>query len=88
MLYLMRKVGQSIIINNNIEVQVIEVKGKNVKLGFTFPPDSSVLRKEIHDNVKEQNLQAFKLDDDSDLLSILGIRNDKTPEEPPENQQQ
>ena len=37
MLYLSRKLGESIIINNTIELQVIEVKGKSVKLGFTFP---------------------------------------------------
>jgi carbon storage regulator len=58
MLYLTRKLGQSIIINNTIEVKVIEVRGKNVKLGFEFPPEASVLRKEVHDSVREENIVA------------------------------
>ena len=42
MLYLTRKIGESVIINNNIELTVIEVRGKSAKLGFTFPTDASV----------------------------------------------
>lgn len=58
MLYLSRKVGESIIINNNIEVMVVEVRGKTAKLGFTFPPEASILRKEVHQRIYEQNLAA------------------------------
>src|SRR3546814_214849 len=46
MLYLTRKVGESVIINDTIEVTVIEVRGKSIKLGFTFPPEATVLRRE------------------------------------------
>ncbi|MBN8530617.1 MAG: carbon storage regulator [Alphaproteobacteria bacterium] len=58
MLYLNRKVGQSIIINNTIELTLVEVKGKTAKIGFVFPPGSSVLRKEIHDKILQENLAA------------------------------
>lgn len=58
MLYLSRKVGESIIINNSIELTVVEVRGKTAKIGFTFPPDVTVLRKEIHDKITEANQQA------------------------------
>lgn len=58
MLYLTRKVDQSIIINDNIEIKVIEIKGKTAKLGFEFPKDCSILRKEVFDKVVEQNKQA------------------------------
>ena len=58
MLYLSRKIGESIIINNNIELTVVEVRGKSVKLGFVFPPDATVLRKEIHDKVMAENMAA------------------------------
>jgi len=58
MLYLSRKVGESIIINNNIELTVVEIRGKAVKLGFVFPPDASVLRKEIHDKISQENRAA------------------------------
>ncbi len=58
MLYLTRKIGEKIVINNNIEIEVVEVKAKSVKLGFNFPSDNSVLRKEIYDLIKEENLSA------------------------------
>lgn len=58
MLYLTRKIGESIIINNNIELTVVEVRGKTVKLGFLFPKEASILRKELHQKILEQNLAA------------------------------
>lgn len=58
MLYLSRKLGESIIINNTIEVTVVEVRGRTVKLGFDFPAEATVLRKEIHERIKEQNMAA------------------------------
>lgn len=58
MLYLTRKIGESVVINDTIEVTVVEVRGKAIKLGFTFPPEVSVLRREIHDRVKEENRAA------------------------------
>ena len=69
MLYLSRKIGESIIINNSIELQVVEVRGKNVKLGFTFPPDATVLRKELYDKIMAENLTAATNDDAADFLS-------------------
>lgn len=58
MLYLSRKIGESIVINNSIELTVVEVRGKTVKLGFVFPPDATVLRKEIYDKIMAENLAA------------------------------
>ncbi len=68
MLFLTRKVGESVIINNDIELTVIEVRGKSAKLGFTFPADASVLRKEIYERIRQENIaaaqaQANALDD-------------------------
>jgi carbon storage regulator len=51
MLFLTRKIGESIVINDNIELTVVEVRGKSIKLGFTFPPDAKVLRRELHDRI-------------------------------------
>lgn len=65
MLYLSRKIGESIIINNAIELQVVEVRGKTVKLGFTFPPDASVLRKEIYDKICAENKAAAAVGGDA-----------------------
>ena len=58
MLYLTRKVGESIIINENIELTIVEVRGKTAKLGITFPPEATVLRKELYDRIKQENLAA------------------------------
>lgn len=58
MLYLTRKVGESVIINDGIEVTVIEIRGKSIKLGFNFPSDATVLRKEIYDRIQEENRAA------------------------------
>ena len=74
MLYLTRKIGESIIINNNIELTVIEVRGKTVKLGFLFPKEATILRKELHQKIMEQNIAAATAG--ADLLDIdldLGV---------------
>ena len=63
MLYLTRKVGEAIIINENIELTVVEVRGKTAKLGITFPPEATVLRKELHERIKQENLAAAVGDD-------------------------
>lgn len=63
MLYLTRKVGEAIIINENIELTIVEVRGKTAKLGITFPPEATVLRKELHERIKQENLAAAAGDD-------------------------
>ncbi len=67
MLYLSRKIGESVVINADIEVTVVEVRGKSVKLGFTFPPSVSVLRRELYEKIQRENREAALAD--IDLLS-------------------
>jgi carbon storage regulator len=55
MLYLNRKVGEAVIVNHEIEVRVVAVSGKTVKLGFTFPAAASVLREEVVEAIKLAN---------------------------------
>jgi carbon storage regulator len=59
MLYLNRKPGEALIINHSIEVRVVEVRGRTVKLGVTFPPDASVLREEVFEAIKQANRAAL-----------------------------
>jgi len=54
MLYLTRKVGESIVINDDIELTVVEVRGKSIKLGMTFPQDVSVYRREVFDRIQAE----------------------------------
>jgi carbon storage regulator len=70
MLYLTRKTGQTVIINDNIEVTVVEVRGRAVKLGFTFPPEATVLRKEIHEKILRENLEAARAREALDEVEI------------------
>jgi carbon storage regulator len=58
MLYLSRKVGESIVVNNTVVMTVTEVKGKSVKIGFSFPADVSILRKEVYDRISAENAAA------------------------------
>jgi len=81
MLYLSRKIGESIIINDKIEVKVVDVKGSNVKLGFEFPKSASILRKEIYDKVVEENKRAAEAainpDNEDFFTKFLKTRSDR-----------
>lgn len=54
MLYLTRKIGESIVINDDIELTVVDVRGKSIKLGLTFPPDVSVYRREVYERIQAE----------------------------------
>ena len=53
MLALARKVNESIVINNNIEVTLLEIKGDQVKLGISAPKSIPIYRKEIFLQIEE-----------------------------------
>lgn len=54
MLCLTRKIKDSIIINDNIKLTVLSVRGKQVKLGFEAPEGNKILRSEIVDKQKAE----------------------------------
>ena len=58
MLALSRKKDEAIVINNDIEVTIIEVKGDQVKLGITAPKSVPVYRKEGYLQIQEANRAA------------------------------
>ena len=53
MLALARKVNESIILNDNIEVTVLEVKGDQVKIGINAPKDVPIYRKELFVQIQD-----------------------------------
>lgn len=55
MLQLSRKIGQSIIIDDGIEVKILGVRGQSVKVGITYPSNHQVLRREVYDRIQEEN---------------------------------
>lgn len=55
MLVLTRKVQQSIVIGDNVEIVILEVRGEQVRLGIRAPKDVTVHRKEIYEQIQEEN---------------------------------
>lgn len=56
MLVLTRKPGQSIIIGDGIEVQVLSVAGEKVRLGITAPRDVDIFRDEVYHRIEAENV--------------------------------
>jgi carbon storage regulator len=61
-LVLTRKVNQSIVIGDDIEVVVLEVRGEQIRLGIKAPRDVVVHRKEIYEQIQEENQTASTVD--------------------------
>ncbi len=61
MLVLTRKIHQSIVIGDNVEVVVLEVRGEQVRLGIRAPKDVAVHRKEIYEQILEENRGASQV---------------------------
>ena len=72
MLALTRKSQESIMIDGNIEIKILDIQGDKVKLGISAPKNVSVHRKEIYKQIEEANQEAknhFILD--TEKLSAL-----------------
>lgn len=55
MLVLTRRINESIVINDNVSVLVVEVRGDRVRLGIEAPKDVAVHRKEVYDVIRESH---------------------------------
>lgn len=64
MLILTRKIGQSLIIGDDIEIKVVSIDGENIKIGISAPKNVSVVRKELLE-VKDENKKAAHIDKSS-----------------------
>ena len=65
MLALSRKKNEAIVINNNIEITILEIKGEQVKLGVSAPKEVPVYRKEVYLQIQEANKDALTADADA-----------------------
>ena len=54
MLILSRKKDESIVINDNIEITVVDVSRGKVRLGITAPKDVPVHRREVYDAIQKE----------------------------------
>jgi carbon storage regulator len=65
-LVLTRKPGQSIMIGDGVEVQVLSVAGEKVRLGITAPRDVSIFRNEVYERIESENELRSSGDDEDD----------------------
>ncbi len=72
MLALSRKKNEALIINNNVEVTILEVKGDQVKIGIEAPREIPVYRKEVYLQIQEANT-ASSNESAIDALKNLGL---------------
>lgn len=72
MLALSRKKNEAIIINNNVEVTILEVKGDQVKVGITAPREVPIYRKEVYCQIQDANKEAVNAEGVEALRSLLG----------------
>ena len=58
MLVLTRKAGESIVIGNQVRITVLEIQGRQIRLGIEAPGEIPVHRGEVYERIKEENRQA------------------------------
>ena len=71
MLALSRKQGESIMIGNDIEISILEIKGEQIKIGISAPKSIPVYRKEIYVQIQEANKETINSLDVESLKKIL-----------------
>ena len=67
MLALSRKKNEALVINNNIEITILDIKGDQVKIGISAPKEVPVYRKEVYVQIQKENEEAMN----SDSLNAL-----------------
>lgn len=70
MLALSRKINETIVINNDIEITILEIKGEQVKIGINAPKTVPVYRKELYVQIQEANKEAAE-----NTVSVDQIKN-------------
>ena len=71
MLALSRKQGESIMIGNNIEITVLEVKGEQIRLGINAPKSIPIYRKELYSQIQDANRETVSTLDMESLKKLL-----------------
>jgi len=89
MLVLSRKVGQSLIIGEEVLVKVVDVRGQQVRIGIEAPDGVSIVREEIHRQVAAANIESARgksvPEANAGLASLLRKQEEVEPGEAPAN---
>ena len=70
-LALTRKKGESLVVNNNIEITVLEIRGDQIKIGISAPKNVPVYRKEVYLQIQKENEASLKADGLEALKNLL-----------------
>ncbi|MBN2712908.1 MAG: carbon storage regulator CsrA [Planctomycetes bacterium] len=73
MLVLSRRKDETIMIGDNIEITIVDIKGDTVRVGIAAPREVSVHRKEIYEAIQEENIAAAKQQAIPDAAALGGI---------------
>ncbi len=60
MLALTRRKGEALVVNNNIEITVLEIRGDQIKIGISAPKEVPIYRKEVYLQIQEENKAALE----------------------------
>ncbi len=71
MLALSRKKNEAIVINNNIEITVLDIRGDQIKLGIAAPKEIPIYRKEVYIQIQNENKQATDVSGIDELKKLL-----------------
>ena len=71
MLALTRKKGESLVVNNNIEITVLEIRGDQIKIGIQAPKEVPTYRKEVYVQIQKENEEATSIDGLEVLSGLL-----------------
>ena len=71
MLALTRKKGESLVVNNNIEITVLEIRGDQIKIGISAQKNVPVYRKEVYLQIQKENEASLKADGLEALKNLL-----------------
>jgi carbon storage regulator len=79
MLVLSRQRDEAIMIGDEVEITVVDIRGDKVRLGINAPRHIQVHRKEVYEAIKRENEQAARLKPD-DVAKVVENNNHATPE--------
>ena len=63
MLVLTRKLGETIVIGDDIVIKVVDIHGKQIRLGIDAPNEISICRGEVYDRIQEENKRSVETTD-------------------------
>lgn len=66
-----KKKGEALVINNNIEITVLEIRGDQIKIGISAPKDVPIYRKEVYLQIQQENEGAISADGLDALNNLL-----------------